>query len=297
MPILFVSRNTRKTAAVSSSPPEGSRSSFREWRRAAAPFALLLLTLPLTAQMTVPKLGTVRSADGALHSVQGLPNNLIVSDLAFDPTDAASFSDKGGLVSHQGMIRLLGADLAVIGEYATAEKAPLLNMDSDQTSALAWLPSSQTLVRWDGQQFDAFSLAGIDLEGKVTSLQAVSTKQVRLLVTHADGTVDGITVSTRNGNLVSSEPLIGVRGYAFSQSFFVVYVEGKELVADNLRGYRRTLALPATDLVMEHMSNNWIHLSSASLKQDWALHLTQAEFEISLLPAMSTLTTASREAK
>jgi hypothetical protein len=249
---------------------------------------LLLLSLPLTGQLTAPKVGTVRYPDGSLHSVQGLANNMIVCDLPFDGTDAASFSDQGGIVSQQGTIRLLNADLSVAFEFKTGEAAPVLNIEGDLTSALAWLPSQHTLMRWDGSKFAAFEIAQSDLAGQVTNLQAVNSKQARLLVIGGDGTVSALTFSTRNGSLISSEPLISVRGYAFSQSFFIVYSENNELVASSLNGYRRSVALPASDLIIERMSSQWLHLQSPSLKQDWALHLTQAQFELSILPAIET---------
>jgi hypothetical protein len=248
----------------------------------------LLLSLPLAGQLTAPKVGTVRYPDGSLHSVQGLANNMIVCDLPFDGTDAASFSDQGGIVSQQGIIRLLNADLSVAFEFKTGEPAPVLNMEGDLTSALAWLPSQHKLLRWDGSKFAAFEIPQSDLDGQVTNLQAVNSKQARLLVTGGDGTVSAITFSTRNGSLISSEPLASVRGYAFSQSFFFVYSENNELVVSNLNGYRRSVALPAPDLIIERMSSQWLHLQSPSLKQDWALHLTQAQLELSMLPAIET---------
>jgi hypothetical protein len=249
---------------------------------------LLLLSLPLAGQLTAPKVGTVRYPDGSLHSVQGLANNMIVCDLPFDSADAASFSDQGGIVSQQGAIRLLNADFSVAFEFKTGEPAPVLNMEGDLTSALAWLPSQRTLLRWDGSKFAAFVIPQSDLDGQVTNLQAVNSKQARLLVTGGDGTVSAVTISTRNGSLVSSEALAGLQGYAFSQSFFFVYTENNELVVSNMNGYRRSIALPAPDLIIERMSSQWLHLQSRSLKQDWALHLTQAQFELSILPAIET---------
>jgi hypothetical protein len=213
---------------------------------------------------------------------------MIVCDLPFDGTDAASFSDLGGIVSQQGTIRLLNPDLSVAFEFKTGEPAPVLNMEGDLTSAIAWLPSQRTLLRWDGSKFVSFAIPQADLDGQVTNLQAVNSKQARLLVTGGDGTVSAITFSTRNGSLISSETLGGVRGYAFSQSFFFVYAENNELVVNNMNGYRRSVALPAPDLIIERMSGQWLHLQSPSLKQDWALHLTQAQLELSILPAIET---------
>jgi hypothetical protein len=247
--------------------------------------ALMMAGLPLLAQLSVPKVGTARYADGSLHSVQGLPANMIVADLPFGTTQAASFSNGGGLVAQNGVVRLLTNNFSPVAEYPVAE-TPLLSIDGDLTSALAWLPKAHLLVHWNGSRFDALDLSESDLDGQVTDIQSSGSKQARLLVLRANKSVSAVTVSLRNGNLVSSEPLIGVRGYAFGQSFFVVYASEKELVVDNLRGYRRSVPLPAADFVMERMSDNWLHIYSPSLRQNWALYLTQAELNLSLLPGL-----------
>lgn len=245
-----------------------------------------LAALPLSAQVNSPKIGTARYADGSFHNVQGLPANMIVADLPLDSAQCASFSDSGGLVAQNGIIRLLSPSFSVLAEFSAGER-PLLSIDGDLTSALAWLPMAHTLLHWNGTKFETFEVAESDLDGTVTDLQSAGSKQARLLVRHPDNTVSGVTISMRTGNLVSSEPLIGVRGYAFGQGIFVIYAMDKELIVDNLSGYRRTVAFDASDFVAERMSNTWLHLYSPSLRQSWALHLTQADLQLSLLPGLA----------
>lgn len=261
--------------------------------RLPAQFALLgVLCLPLAAQLSVPKVGTFRYPDGSLHSVQGLSANMIVFDLPVDSSQAASFSDYGGLVSQSGVIRLLGADFSVLGEYQAAgddgNAKPVVGISGDLTSALAWLPASHTLLHWNGSQFDALELAAGEIEGEVTDVECVALRQARLLVLHQDGSVSAVTFSLRTGGLVNSELLPGVRGHAFNQGFLVLYATDRELVVDNLNTYRRSVAFPAPDVVMERMSNSWVHLYSAKLQQHWAVHLTLSEFEVSMLPGQKS---------
>ena len=251
-------------------------------------FATLAVTIGCsltTAQVSSPKIGVARYSDGSFHSVEGLPNNMIVADLPLDPAQAASFSDAGGIIAQNGAIRLLRADFSIISEYSISEK-PLLSMDGEATSALAWLPQSHLLLHWNGSHFDSFGLAESDIQGTVTDLQSSGPKQARLIVEHSDKSVSSVIVSLRNGNLVSSETLPGVTGYTFGQGHYLVFKSGTNLVVDNLRGYRRTLTLPPTDLTMERMSNSWLHVYSRELQQDWALHLTQAELNVSMLPGL-----------
>jgi hypothetical protein len=252
---------------------------------ASSALVFTLFCLPLLAQISSPKIGIARYPDGSFHTIQGLPDNMIVAELPLDAADAASFSDSGGIISQNGTIRLLGPDFAIVAEYPVPEK-PLLSIDGDLTSALAWLPNSHTLLHWNGSTFDSLGVADSDLEGTVTDLQSASTKQARLIVLHPDKSVSRLTISLRSGNLVSSEPLPGVMGYTVGQAFFFVFTIDKELVIDNLHGYRRSVAMPASDLQIERMSNFWLHLYSPSLQQNWALHLTQADLKLSMLPGL-----------
>jgi hypothetical protein len=271
-------------------------------RPASSLLVFTVACLPLLGQIGSPSIGTARYADGSFHTVQGLPMNMIVADLPLDSAQAASFSDSGGIIAQGGSIRLLGANFSVVGECPIPE-TPLLSIDGDLTSALAWLPNAHTLLHWTGTQFEAFDVPQGDLEGNVTDLQSAGSKQARLIVQHSDKSVSGVTVSLRTGNLVSSEPLPGVRGYAFGQGFFLIYGSADELVVDNLRGYRRTVPLPASDFSIERMSNNWLHIYSPKLQQHWALHLTQAELQLSMLPGLPEhlrapiLASASKENK
>lgn len=246
------------------------------------------LCLPLAAQVRVPKVGAFRYADGSMHEVQGLPANVIVFDLPVVSAQAASFADQGGLLWQSGFIRLLAADYSLVGEYAAplsqAAEQPVLGISGDLTSALAWLPGNHTLLHWNGTEFDALVLAAGEIEGQVTDVQYLSSRQARLTVLHEDRSVSAVTISLRTGNLVNSEVLPGVSGSAFSQGFLTLFATERELVVDNLRGYRRSVAFAAPDVVMERMSNNWVHLYSAKLQQHWAVRVTQSEFDVSLLP-------------
>jgi len=252
-------------------------------------FTLLAMSLAapcLMGQVNAPKVGTARYPDGSFHNVQGLPANMIVAELPLDAAQVASFSDSGGLIAQNGVIRLLSPGFSVLAEYPAGEQ-PILSIDGEVTSALAWLPVAHTLLHWNGASFESFAVAESDLEGTVTDIQSAGAKQARLLVRHSDNSVSGVTISLRTGNLVTSEPLPGVRGYAFGQGLFVVYALNKELIVDNLSGYRRTVAFDAPDFVAERMSNTWLHLYSPTLRQSWALHVTQADLQLSQLPGLA----------
>jgi hypothetical protein len=249
--------------------------------------SILIFTAACFAQISAPRIGIARYPDGSLHALRGLSANIIVSDLPVEPVDAASFSDRGGIVSHKGVLRLLNSELSTVAEYNAGPGKPLLSINDELTSALAWISSNNTLIHWDGSQFRSVTVTDPDLSGRVTDLQFSRNLEAQLTVVHADKTVSLLNVSLQDGSVLTWQLLPGVRGETFTQGSDFVYTTATELLVDNLRGSRRSLPLPAADLQIERMSNNWFNLYSPSQKQNWALHVTHADVSISQLPGLS----------
>ena len=244
----------------------------------------LWLAATLQAQIRAPKVGFVRYSDGTVRATYGLEANFIVGSQTPIAADAVSFSDLGGLISRGGRIRLVGRDASVIAEYDSTETAPVLNVDGDLTTAIAWLPSRHALLHWNGKSFVLTSLTSAISEN-VNSLRVQSPNSAKLLVTAGDRSVLEATVSLDTGDLVAMNPLPGVHAPAFLQHSFVVFHDHEGLEIESSDGVIRTISLSASDLTIERMSSDWLHLSSAATKQDWALHLSSAALNLSQLPA------------
>jgi|GEM_PF-2493590 len=238
----------------------------------------------LPAQISAPKVGLARYADGTVQAIYGLDANFVIRGQAISPADAISFSDSGGLVSRAGHIQLLGRDASVIAEYDSSEAAPVLNMDGGLTTAIAWLPSRHALLYWNGKSFVVTPLTSAISEN-VTSLRVQGGHSANLLLAGADGNVLEATVSLESGNLISINPLPGVKAPAFQQGSFVVFHDREGLEIQAADGALRTFPLPASDLSIERMSSDWLHLASISMKRDWALHLSGSALNLSQLPA------------
>jgi hypothetical protein len=249
-------------------------------------FTLLVLVcvaaIPVSAQLSAPRVGNSRYADGTVHSVFGLDANFVVGPQWLTAT-AASFSDQGGLVASSGKIQLLRPDGTVAGEYATAEANPLLGIDGDLNTAAAWLPSTHTLLWWSGTGFTATQVAG-ELPGAATSIQS-NGSTATFLVTAADGSVLRTTVTLASGDITSVDVVPGARGPAFAQGSFVVFHAERGLAVEQANGDIRTLSFAAPDLQIERMSSQWLHIHSSAANQDWALHLNGSVCQIWQLPA------------
>jgi hypothetical protein len=242
------------------------------------------LAVACYAEVSVPKLGLARYADRTVHPVYGLEANLLVDAELLSSADAISFSDKGGLVSIAGRIQLLTVDGAPVGQYDSREQSPVLNIDNDFTTAIAWLPSQGLIVHWNGQAFVATEIAPADLPGKVTSIQVTGTTSAKLLASDGGGNVFAVSVSLATGNIVSVDFLPGVKGPAFQQYSFVVSHDANGLHIQGPDGAVWTVPLAASDLTFERMCSDWLHLSSRSTGEDWALHLSPTLLHLSQLP-------------
>ncbi len=244
---------------------------------------------PLHAQLSLPQPGFARYADGSVHLVVGIPANLIVNARALTKADWASFSDTGGLTSTNGLIRLMSASGAVLGEYQSGEARPILNIDSSLQSAVAWLASKHVLVAWNGTKFTEVEVDDSSFGGKVTFVRLTSAKIAELFVELADSSVSKLSISLPSGQLIGSNAEPGGHGAVFVQQGWMLSQNGRGLMAELPDGNRQTVELskeplPAEDLTIERMSTDWLHVSSRSTGADWAVFLSSRKTSVSRLP-------------
>jgi hypothetical protein len=235
----------------------------------------------LQAQIQAPKIGTIRCSDGSVHAVYGLAANFIVANQSIASADAVSFSDKAGLIAKNGKIQLFGSGGVRLGEYRSHETSLILNIDDDATSALAWLPSAHAILRWDGTQFRVFPMPAI--EGRVTFIAAGAGDRAQLLILNNDGSTSHAVVTLSTGDLVNSDIVPGVNGSVFAQQGSLIFREGQHLAVETRDGVQHALPVPG-NVVIERMSSEWLHLSSAGKGHQWALHLASQQPELFVLP-------------
>lgn len=246
--------------------------------------ALLWAAACAQAQVSTPKLGVARYSDHTVHPVYGLESNVLVNDQLLSEADASSFSDSGGLISIAGRIQLLYANGTAVGQYDSSEQSPILNIDGGLTTAVAWLPVHSSLVYWSGSAFIVAELAAGDLPGKITSVQLASPTTAKLLATDASGNVFTVNASLATKQITSVNVVPGIKGPAFLQSGFIVSHDANGLHVEAQNGAVRTLPLAAASVAFERMGTDWVHVSSTSTGQDWALHLNATALHLSQLP-------------
>jgi hypothetical protein len=237
----------------------------------------------LHAEVSAPQLGVIRCSDGLVRAVYGLAGNFILANKVLAPAGAVSFSDRAGLMAKNGAIQLVKADGAPLGKYESQDSKPVLNVDGDVESAIVWLPSEHSVLRWTGASFRLYPLA--PLEGEVTAIKATAPDRAQLLILSDDGNISRATVTLSTGELVSLNVVPEASGAAFAQQSALISHERDGLVIETPDGVRQHLPVPS-DVVIERMSSEWLHLSSVRTNQDWALHVAGSQVELFILPAV-----------
>lgn len=166
--------------------------SFQRILRWALPVCFVAGLLP--AQISIPRIGLVRYADGSVWAVNGLKSNFVLGTRLLTGVTIASFSDTGGLVAIPGEIDLIRLDGSVVGKYRTDETQPVLNISSGLTSATIYLRSSHTLLHWNGTSFDSADGESSDPVFRQASFHVFSDGQ-GLEVQAADGTVRTLPIT------------------------------------------------------------------------------------------------------
>lgn len=237
----------------------------------------------LYAAVSAPQIGVIRCSDGSVRSVYGLAANFILAAKPLATADAVSFSDRAGLIALNGAIELVQPNGALLGKYESHETKPILNVDGDAGSAIAWLPSENAVLCWTGSNFRLYSIA--PLEGRVTTLRASAPDRAQLLILNGDGSSSRATVILSTGELLTLDIVPATSGPAFAQQTAILSRGANGLVVDTASGLRQSLPVP-NDVVVERMSSEWLHLSSAGTNRNWALHMAGAQVELFVLPGV-----------
>ena len=247
--------------------------------------SFLLLPGLLAAQMGAPNPGFVRFAGAGVESALGLPGNLLLVPSAFPNADAIAFSNRLGLVASAGRIRLVQTNGTVLGEAEYNGVAPVLNVDRQADSALAWIPSERVLLYWQSGNFERAEAGAVP--DQVTSVALVEPHIARLFTANVDGTVSAIDVSLPSGTTRNATVLPGAHAPAYTFGTSLIYTDADGLQIERVDGKKCTLAAPARSFTAERMSSDWVHLYFATTKTHYALHLS-GEPTLSQLPAPAT---------
>lgn len=239
-------------------------------------------------QVSSPRVAAARYAKGGVYLLYGLPGNYVLGPRVLGGVDAASFSERGGIVARAGLLMLLDSDFSLMGTFEAGENKPLLGIDGDSTTAIAWLPAAQKLAHWDGQSFAVVSVPDLSREGEVTFVSKHDSRTASLLLHSSNGSVSEASVSLQTGQVLSVATVAGAQGSSFRYRSLVIFSDHGDLViATPSDGNTKRFPLGVDDLKIERASSDCLHLSSPAARRNWLLHFHQGDFDLAELPSPS----------
>ncbi len=249
-----------------------------------------------SAQIKPPVVGFVRTVSGEVLPVRGVHANLTYGTPIATQAEAASFSDQYGLISKTGQILLMKVDGTLIGRWQTDETNPILSLDPDNGSAAAWLPGQGTLLHWRAGRFEVSPSVALDPKSHVTSLR-VAAGNAELQVLNEGGTASTVVVDLETGMIRSTAAHPGIRGPVLAIDGSLLFLDEHRWAFETPDGSRRYISIDKDDLRFTRMSNDWFHITSPGSSQEWALHLTQTQLELSELPVSATNAMAANKVR
>jgi len=256
-------------------------------------FVSILLTSCFASQafgqVAAPRVGAVRYSDGSVWGLFGVSRNFVLNGQLAASTDAASFSDSGGLISIQGRIRLVGPKGALVDEYDSGEAHPVLSVTGDLTTAIAWLPTRNQFVRWNGRALVVTEPDTAALRGNVGSIDAVDAHHARAFIQATDQTVSVALISTDTGAILSNHALSYAHGPAIQQQSFVICVNDGQLEERTATRILHSLPFNHSGIAFERAGSDWIHITTSDSNDSWMLHITGSAFDLSQIPSTPQL--------
>ena len=193
----------------------------------------LLLSLALAgtlgAQVSAPSPGFIRNGAFPIQAVYGVPGSLVAASTTLGAADALAFADRFGIIAAGGEVKLLRSNGLNLGHFETLENHPVLNLDSDPASAVAWLPESHSLLFWNNNQWQQSAIDGLPDGAAVTSVTRDSAPSSRLLLTQTDASVLAVTIALPQASVTSIDVLPGVCGPAFQFGSKLIWADEQEL--------------------------------------------------------------------
>jgi hypothetical protein len=237
-----------------------------------------------------PQAGIVREADGSLRPLYGLPGNLIRGGpLPAEGVIAASFSNEAGLVLIPGALKLLSLDGTEQGSYKTGEQNAILSISGPADTAIAWIPSDRTLVRWTTGRFKKTSLEGLSLPGAVIDAQTQSGDAIDLLVRTEPAAFERVRLSMPDTRITAARTYAGITGSALIEGSSLVYQDASGIKAETPNGSVEMVPAPEPGLKFARAASGWVHARSESTRREWMLHLEGPRLTLTEIPAVQPL--------
>lgn len=247
--------------------------------------SLCTASMPLLSQINTPKAGVVRYRSGAVHPVFGLGSSWVVRSPFVRSAVAVAFSDQFGLIADGASLSLLKEDFSPLAKISCVESHPVLGIGDSADTAVAWLPSRNSVITFDGRTFISTPISGLEPGAQVTSVLK-NGNEVRLLQMRPDGSVFTTEISLTTSQVTTSKEIGEARGPAAFHLGYICSVYENKLHLTSFDG-NGTLDFPldAKTPAFEQASSKSLHITSPGDNRNWIVYAENGHIALAELPA------------
>ena len=255
------------------------------------PWILALLITPVWAQSPIapPVLGFVEDSARALRPAYGVSGNFILGPAVAGAILNQAFSGSVGLLKTDSSLAAFDPK----GRLLVSMKAPagpaLFAFSPSGGEALAYLPSSQTLIEWNGSAFTLVSIESQSLgRDDVLAIAFPNSSQASLIVQRPDALWQ-LQLPLDSRSALSQSALPGIHAPVLTlPSGDLVYSSDGGIVVRRPNGLETHVpaSLPAK-FSLQQMNQYWVELADLDSSARYAIRATPGREAFYRLPEQS----------
>jgi hypothetical protein len=232
-----------------------------------AMIALLFIVASAAAQPGIrpPQLGFAGDADGTLRPVYGVAGNFILGPAISDKVISQAFSGSLGLLKTESTLAAFDGEGKMLATIDAAAGPALFAFSPDGLAALAYVPSSNTLVEWKAGQL--VTMPFHPELGTVLAVALSNAFEASLIVQREDGIWE-VQSTSQNALADVTAPVLALA------SGELVYSDARGIVLRNPESTEVHIAaqLP-TKFSLQQMDSEWVQLSDLATPRRFAIRV------------------------
>jgi len=246
--------------------------------------ATLLLASTLAAAqagLTPPRIGFLRDSTGNVRALLGISGNFWLGAPVVGSAVSLASSGKASMLKTGESLRVLNALGHPLGRDWIASGPALFAFTPSGAPALAWLPDSGHLLRWNGLRFEPARTNLSELDGLVVSLAAPEPARAAFVV-QRDQQLWRIDLSLFDGAILFAAALPGASAPALLlPDGSLVYTGKSAMILRDPEGHERTIAFNLAPVQFIPMGHDWILIETSQPHNQFVLRLsTGALFQL-----------------